>query len=183
MSLKASRWVWEHSTSAGLDRLVLLAIADHADEFGGSAWPSLTRLAEMCGMSRRSVIRSVERLVESGELERVRRGGRSGRGGMSNGYRIHLKWCQAGTSDGEALVPTGPEVVTDSHSSGDPVSPEPSRTVRTAPAARSQADPMARPPLDAVKPKTAPRPPKAVGLAGSAAARAALRRRSEVVPS
>ena len=181
MSLKASRWVWEHSTSAGLDRLVLLAIADHADEFGGSAWPSLTRLAEMCGLSRRSVIRSVDRLVESGELERLRGGGRAGRGGVSNGYRIHLKWCQGVTSDREALVPSGPEVVTDRHRSGDQESPEPSRTVKNR-AGRRGGDGGSPPPVD---PMTRPQPPRWRGLgpapdtdhaAGSALARAALDR-------
>jgi len=40
-----------------------------------------------------------------------------------------------------------------------------------------------RPRLTEVKPDKTPRPPKAVGLAGCAAARAALRRRSEDVPS
>ena len=40
-----------------------------------------------------------------------------------------------------------------------------------------------RPRLPEVKPDKTPRPPKAVGLAGCAAARAALRRRSEDVPS
>ena len=55
----------------------------------------------------------------------------------------------------------------------------------TAPAGYPSVDHAAqeRPRLTEVKPDKTPRPPKAVGLAGAAAARAALRRRSEVVPS
>ena len=55
----------------------------------------------------------------------------------------------------------------------------------TAPADYPSVDHAAqeRPRLTEVKPDKTPRPPKAVGLAGAAAARAALRRRSEVVPS
>lgn len=34
-------WVWDQSTTAGNERLVLLAIADTADDHGGNAWPSI----------------------------------------------------------------------------------------------------------------------------------------------
>lgn len=152
MSIRALAWVWEHSEARGLDRLVLLSIADHADEFGGSAWPSFERIAQRCGISRSSAIRCVGRLVDEGELERTVKGGRPGRGGVSNGYRIARlwvestapsggrptppgapKWSQGGTSSGEELVPTGTEVVSARHSSSSQLTPEPSLTVRTAP--------------------------------------------------
>lgn len=160
MSLPASTWVWEHSRSKGLDRLVLLAIADHADSAGGRAWPSLARLAARCGMSRRSVMRSIDRLVAEGDLERIQGGGVKGRGGTTNGYQLSMKrgqtgttlppgpdpkggqsvttpaplddekGCQAVPSDPVSLGTACPEVVTESPSSGDPVAPEPSRTTQ-----------------------------------------------------
>lgn len=164
-------WVWNQSDARGLDRLVLLSIADHADEFGGSAWPSLGRIAERCGISRSSAIRCVSRLEELGELEVIDGGGAQGQGGTTNAYRITAlwaestagsgvtgpplasrKWSPRGTSSGEELVPTGTEVVSARHRSGPPLTPEPSRTVRTAGSAGSGArqtppDPMRRPAL------------------------------------
>lgn len=177
MSLDAYKWVWKHSQSTGLDRLVLLAIADHIRKPHASAWPSFTRLSEMCGISRRSVIRSVERLVESGDLERVKGGGQHGRGGMSNSYRLPRNWCQAVTSDGEALVTSGPEVVTETTGSGDRLAPEPQRTTqnrggRTGGASGSPVpDPAARPALRPVARSTETPAAPAVALGAIAAIR------------
>ena len=178
MSLDAYKWVWKHSQSTGLDRLVLLAIADHIRKPHASAWPSFTRLSEMCGISRRSVIRSVERLVESGDLERVKGGGQHGRGGMSNSYRLPSKWWLTVTSDTEALVTSGLEVVTETTGSGDRLAPEPQGTTQNR-APKRGGDRVAPPPGD---PLARPRPPRWQGLgpapetdhaAGLAAARAA----------
>jgi hypothetical protein len=48
--------------------MVLLAIANHASHRGDDAWPSHPTIAVMCRVSRRTVIRSVEKLVALGEL-------------------------------------------------------------------------------------------------------------------
>jgi len=61
-------WVWDHSTAAGSDLLVLLAIADSADHDGTNAWPSLESLARKARIDRRNVRRCVRRLEELGEL-------------------------------------------------------------------------------------------------------------------
>jgi len=61
-------WVWESSRSEGIDRLVLLAIADSASDHGGDAWPSVGTLADKAKISVRTVQRAVVRLVELGEL-------------------------------------------------------------------------------------------------------------------
>ena len=177
MSLAAYKWVWEHSSAVGLDRLVLLAIADHIRRPDGSAWPSYTRLADMCGVSRRSVIRSVERLVGSGDLECVKGGGQHGRGGMSNSYRLPRNWCQGVTSDGEALVTSGPEVVTGTTGSGDRLAPEPQRTTQNRagrPGGATQSppgDPMARPSLRPVERSTEEPAPTSVALSVIAGSR------------
>ncbi len=70
MSLEAYRDVWEHSKAKGTARLILLALADHADE-NGVAWPSLSRLAKYVNVSKENVCRNISRLIKMGELSRV----------------------------------------------------------------------------------------------------------------
>jgi hypothetical protein len=71
MSVKVMAQVWELPSKevSGPCRLLLLAIADHADP-AGVAWPSRKRLADMCGMSVRSVIRHLQE-AEQKELLRI----------------------------------------------------------------------------------------------------------------
>ena len=40
-------WVGDHSPVGGNERLVLLAIADCANDEGGDAWPSIATLARI----------------------------------------------------------------------------------------------------------------------------------------
>lgn len=68
MSVTVQTWVWQNSDSNGNDRIVLLAIADEADDDGGNAYPSMERLATKCRVNRATVMRSVRRLEEQGEL-------------------------------------------------------------------------------------------------------------------
>lgn len=60
--------VWEHSRAEGTNLLVLLALADFADE-NDIAWPSKARIAERCRISPRTVIRRIKTLEAQGELE------------------------------------------------------------------------------------------------------------------
>jgi hypothetical protein len=76
MSVAATTWVWKHSQSGGNDRLVLLAIADAADAQGANAWPRVSTIAIMAGLSVRTVQRCIQSLVELGELEVERQAGR-----------------------------------------------------------------------------------------------------------
>jgi len=71
------QWVWTHSQSGGADRLVLLAIADNADDDGGNAWPSIDTLAGKANVSSRTVQRCIDRLVGLGELRVERNAGGS----------------------------------------------------------------------------------------------------------
>ena len=68
MSVKVSAWVWDHSQAKATDRLVLLAIADHASHEGTDAYPSQPTIAQMCKVSRATVIRSIAHLIAMGEL-------------------------------------------------------------------------------------------------------------------
>lgn len=83
MSIQALAWVLENSQSELGDRLVLLALANHAD----AAWccfPSVPQIAVEAGVSERSVYRSIASLELLGELEKAAGGGR----GRRNSYRI-----------------------------------------------------------------------------------------------
>jgi hypothetical protein len=84
MSVRVLTWVWDHSASQGTDRLVLLALADSADD-SGSCWPSMLTLARKARVSERTVRRSVRTLEQMGEVSSVMGGGTG-----SNRYRILL---------------------------------------------------------------------------------------------
>ena len=78
MSVKVMSWVFEHSTSTGNERLVLLAIADHANDDQWSCWPSVPKLAAKACVSERTVQRALHALEERGELAIDRGAGPSG---------------------------------------------------------------------------------------------------------
>ena len=86
--------VWKHSQAKGTARLVLLAIADHCNT-AGVAWPSLTRLASYVNVDRRNVIMAVNRLIEMGELQRVK----TGKTGVATTYKVVLTSDATVTSD------------------------------------------------------------------------------------
>jgi hypothetical protein len=92
VSFKVTNWVWARSESRNGARLVMLALADRADD-NGSAWPSIDDLAERTKLSPRAVQKGITNLVELGELEVDNGGGRH----RSNRYRITPK---PRTSDG-----------------------------------------------------------------------------------
>lgn len=69
MSHVVVSWVLDQSKSRGADRLVLLVIAEHANDNGANAYPSLTRIAKRANMDKRTAQRSIRALVASGELK------------------------------------------------------------------------------------------------------------------
>lgn len=71
MSLGAMEWVWEHAQARGVARLVLLCIADRATGPDCTAYAGTTMLVRRTGAARSSVIRAVDKLTASGELEIV----------------------------------------------------------------------------------------------------------------
>ncbi len=78
MSIRVMTWVWEQSQAEGLERLVLLAIADNANDQGGNAWPSVQTLRTKAKVSERTVQRAVRRLVALGELRVSQGAGQNG---------------------------------------------------------------------------------------------------------
>jgi len=78
MSVRVSNYVWRHSKQKGAALLLLLAIADQADDDGRNAWPSVATLAKKIRMTSRSVQLLTERLVAGGELRVEEGGGKHG---------------------------------------------------------------------------------------------------------
>lgn len=85
MSVRVSSLIWDCSDSTGSNRLMLLAIADFADD-DGWAFPSVATLARRCRMQRRNAIYTLAELEASGELEVKKKAGPFG----VNLYRITL---------------------------------------------------------------------------------------------
>jgi len=88
MSFQITNAVWECSAVAGSARLLLLAIADYADE-EGVAWPGVRTLARRTLLSERRVQQLLRQLQSEGQIERVPNPGR----GRFDCYRI---LCTAG---------------------------------------------------------------------------------------
>ena len=70
-------WVFEKSKAQGLERLILLVIADHCNSEGEDAFPRISVIARRANVSERTVKRKIQDLVSLNELAVVRREGRS----------------------------------------------------------------------------------------------------------
>jgi hypothetical protein len=75
MSVAATNYVWTQSSAEGADRLVLLALADFADE-SGNCFGSWGKLEEKTRLARATVARCLRRLQDRGELIMVEKGHR-----------------------------------------------------------------------------------------------------------
>jgi Helix-turn-helix domain len=92
MSWQAVTWVLEFSESTSYSRLVLIAIASHANREGKNAFPSLDTIALEARVSRREVVYCVQELEEKGELAVIRGIGR----GNPNHYELRhvAQWLE-----------------------------------------------------------------------------------------
>lgn len=78
--------VFRYSEMIGNDRLLMLAIADNADEEHQVAWPSMATLSRKTRIPLRTLYRCVKRCVASGELSYEK-----GNSERSNRYTILLR--------------------------------------------------------------------------------------------
>lgn len=89
MSVAATNFVWYVSTVEGSDRLVLLALADFADEDGNcfGSWGKLSQKTRLC---RATVANSLKRLRDAGHLVMVEKGHRklAGDGAEASTWKI-----------------------------------------------------------------------------------------------
>ena len=76
--------VWDSGPEDRNQLLVLLALADHADDHG-RCWPSISRLARKARMSERTVQRAVRSMQSDGWLTICEQAGQRG----ANLYIIH----------------------------------------------------------------------------------------------
>jgi hypothetical protein len=121
VSIQAVAWVLEHSEAKLADRLVLIAIANHADARGWNAWPSIPLIAAEARVEERTVYRALTALETLGELTVNRRPGRPSIYGITA-----LMGCQEVRGGGSHPV-RGPRHLV--RPSPDEMSPEPSLTV------------------------------------------------------
>jgi hypothetical protein len=98
-------WVWQHSRADGNVRLVLLAIADSANDDGLDAWPSMNRLCQKTRLSERTIRRCVRELEQLGELRCL--GGRRGAHGRRVSNRYEVTMASSGQIDRSTRPTTG----------------------------------------------------------------------------
>ena len=87
MSNRCLNFAWQQVVPGG-QKLVLLALADHADR-EGVCWPSVDHLASRCGLTRRTVRKAVAALETAGLVAVERRRGPDGRQ-LSSVFRLVL---------------------------------------------------------------------------------------------
>ena len=101
VSTRASNWVWELEDLGPSETLVLLALADQAND-AGVAWPAQGSLARRARQTDRNVRRMLVKLERMGLLSVERRSSSHGR--KSNRYRLHV-----GARIGESLESRQPD--------------------------------------------------------------------------
>ena len=102
MSIKVMTDVWDHSQAKGTPLLVLLCLADWADD-EGECWPSISTIGRKCRLKDdRHVKRVIRELEKIHEVEVIIGGGKSSRKGgvRSNRYRITVHM----PADGQTVV-------------------------------------------------------------------------------
>lgn len=105
MSVRVSAWAWELECASSGEKLVLLALADHAGD-DGTCIPSTGRLSEKTGIGNSTVRKHLDALEERGVLSRRRRRRKDGKLG---GYTYRLNWDGLDTSaDGSAVADEDP---------------------------------------------------------------------------
>lgn len=87
MSIKAMMHVWQHSRQRGSALVVMLALADMAND-DGECYPGKGKLSEKCRLTVRNLTEVLRKLEAAGEISIHRR--RNGKFNQSNVYRIEL---------------------------------------------------------------------------------------------
>ncbi len=109
MSVEAMSWVLNHCTAKGTEKLVMIGIANHADNRGRNAWPSVATLARYANVSPRSVQYAIERLVAAGELKvQGQRGGDDETRADRRPNRFVIVGMQAVDTATDGVKPTAP---------------------------------------------------------------------------
>ena len=105
MSVKVMGWVWDQRGVPALQKLTLLALADHAND-KGACWPGVADLVEKTGLSERAIHYHIKALEGNGFLKKVSRRRDDG-STASNLYHIVLPWVQEMALVGATDAPGG----------------------------------------------------------------------------
>jgi hypothetical protein len=109
MSIKVMTEVWEHSKAKSTDLLVLLALADMAND-EGECWPSMSTIGRKCRINTRNARARIYSLKNLGEVVVIESGGKSSsKGGVrSNRYRITVHMDDPDTVASDLVAATDP---------------------------------------------------------------------------
>jgi len=102
MSLYVTSYIWDHSQLSGTELLLVLALADQAND-EGVCWPSMDTLAHKARMTGRSVQNLMPKLFESGEVVMLR----EAHGHVSRTYRVVVPARPPRPGRGEKVAPQG----------------------------------------------------------------------------
>lgn len=91
MSIKVMTDIWAHADAKGSELLILLALADFADDNGENIYPSMQTLAKKTRLHETQARRIVKSLVKRDLLEVTEQGGWKHGRNRSNSYRIKLE--------------------------------------------------------------------------------------------
>jgi DNA-binding transcriptional ArsR family regulator len=131
MSLDALKWAWEQDCPNPTAKLVLMALADHANS-DGECWPSMKRVAELTGISSRQVSTHITQLERLGY---VTKGARRRWEGQLRGWEYRVNLRQNPTSG--SVLPVA---------SGSPASPPAEADFRSEPSENRKEEPLAAAP-------------------------------------
>jgi predicted transcriptional regulator len=140
MSIEALNWAWEQPVTKAVNKLVLLALADHANS-DGECWPSMKRIAERSDISPRHVSRAISELIDLGLVEKANR---RRHGGEYRGWDYRILVQRTPASSGP------PRPVT----SGRPRPSPADAGVRSEPPENRKEEPLADKPPESVRRKT-----------------------------
>lgn len=105
MSVAVTSWVWKYSTASATELLVMLALADQADD-DGMSWPSIAYLARKTRVHQDTVRRALRDLIRDGQISREERIGHS------NVYRVLMQHppaiCTPPQITGGSIAPPTP---------------------------------------------------------------------------
>ena len=119
--------VFESKTLGPTERLVMLALADHADD-EGKCYPSIMRLCDRTGLSERAVQTNVKKLTEAGYLAVYIGGGK----GNANLYFVSPNPAANAPRTTCTPAPDAPQTPHDVRPNPAPDAPEPSGTIKEA---------------------------------------------------
>ena len=124
MSIEVMTRVWRYSQQSGTALLILLALADWADDYG-YCYPGHTAIARKARTTERNVYLILNRLAEMGEIRIVRRGA-GGRRKETSIYHVTVGMTEQEIIQSEKLSPIARDVSPE-NISPENISPEKSR--------------------------------------------------------